>query len=545
MSENISRLSAKKDSQLFEKLSVAALEPPSQQEESIRKLAEEYLVGTAALKGALSFYDFYRPQHLNQKIHLCNGSACLLSGTQEHLRAKLTEHVKDSEIGEMCCLGRCYENHAFHYNGQNFSGATTDITQVLDGKDPLPTIHIPARSALKDPVLILESPSIKTYQLILQKALQRSPQEIIQQITQSGLQGRGGAAFPMGVKLQACRQASGHPKFVVCNADEGDPGSFSDRYLLEYQPHAVIVGMLTAAYAIGAQRAIFYIRAEYPESFTIMEKACQEWEPWLRQHEGFSEFEFKLVKGAGSYICGEESALLSSLEGQRPEVRLRPPYPSEQGLFQKPTLVNNVETLVNVPYILEHGAESYQALGTSGSPGVKLLSLDGNFAKPGILEVAMGTPLKEVIFELAGGFKKPVKALHIGGPLGGLVPMSKIYDLTIDFGSFKKQGFDLGHASILSIPQDYPLIKYLEHLFEFGVQESCGKCFPCRLGTQRGWELLQACHQQKIDRQLFQDLLETMEQGSLCGFGKAVPLPIKHALEYFQEELAPYFQQDE
>ncbi|MDH3710052.1 MAG: hypothetical protein OER04_09205, partial [Cyclobacteriaceae bacterium] len=498
--------------------------------------------GTATLKGALSFYDFLQPDFQNQKVHLCNGSACLLSGTQEELKRQLADHFSESEIGEMCCLGQCYHNRAFQYEGQNYSGKV-DLRDILQNH-PKPQADIPARSALEAPILLSSTNRIDSYQSLLEQVMKQSLQEIIEKILLSGLQGRGGAAFPMGQKLKACQAATSNTKFVVCNADEGDPGSFSDRYLLEYQPHAVIFGMLAAAFCIGASKAIFYIRAEYPESLISIQQACSMWESWLSKQRVFQNFEFKLIKGAGSYICGEESALLSSIEGQRPEVRLRPPYPTEQGLFHQPTLVNNVETLANIPFILEKGHEAYRKLGTTQNPGFKLLSLDGNFNRPGILEVEMGTPLHQVVYEFAGGFNKPVKALHIGGPLGGLVPLAKIKDLTVDFDSFRDQGFDLGHASIVCIPEDYPLIKYLEHLFEFGAKESCGKCFPCRLGTQRGWEMLQSSRDIKINRQLFQDLLDTMEMGSLCGFGKALPMPVKHAMKYFAEELNPYFQNE-
>ena len=244
-----------------------------------------------------------------------------------------------------------------------------------------------------------------------------------------------------------------------------------------------------------------------------------------------------------AYICGEETALLSSIEGQRPEVRVRPPYPTQQGLFNKPTVVNNVETLANVPYILKHGGNAFAAIGTAKSSGTKLISLDGNFNRPGIYEVDMGTPLSLVIQELGGGFKIPVKAMHIGGPLGGLVPISKIENLSIDFDSFAKEGFLLGHASIVCIPETYPLINYIEHLFKFTAHESCGKCFPCRLGSTRGYELIEKAKTEdyKIDTKLMQDLLNTMEAGSLCALGGGLPLPIKNAMKYFENELSPYF----
>jgi NADH:ubiquinone oxidoreductase subunit F (NADH-binding) len=236
--------------------------------------------------------------------------------------------------------------------------------------------------------------------------------------------------------------------------------------------------------------------------------------------------------------------LLSSIEGQRPEVRVRPPYPTQMGLFNMPTVVNNVETLANLPFIADSGGQAYAAIGTDRSKGTKLVCLDGHFNQPGLVEVEMGTPLRTVIDELGRGFRKPIKAMHIGGPLGGLVPVSKIDELTIDFDSFSKAGFLLGHASIVCIPEEYPLIEYLGHLFEFTAHESCGKCFPCRLGSTRGKEMIQKAKDgnYKMPKELFSDLLEALEIGSLCALGGGLPLPVRNALLYFKEELGPYFE---
>ena len=224
-------------------------------------------------------------------------------------------------------------------------------------------------------------------------------------------------------------------------------------------------------------------------------------------------------------------------------MRVRPPYPTQQGLFNKPTVVNNVETLAVLPFIAEHGGKAYAATGRGRSTGTKLVCLDSSFTRPGIYEVEMGTPLNFVIDNLGKGFKRKVKALHIGGPLGGLVPVSKFKDLTVDFESFSQNGFLLGHASVIGIPEEFPMIDYLEHLFEFCAHESCGKCFPCRLGSTRGFELVRKARisTYKIDEELFQDLIDTMETASLCALGGGLPLPIKNALVYFKEELSPYF----
>ena len=260
------------------------------------------------------------------------------------------------------------------------------------------------------------------------------------------------------------------------------------------------------------------------------------------QGSGF-DFEFKIIQAQGSYICGEETALINSIEGQRPEVRIRPPYPAQRGLFNKPTVVNNVETLAAVHYIISEGGAAWKAVGTEKSSGTKLVCLDSFFKRPGIYEVVMGTPMKTVIYELGGGFKSPVKALQIGGPLGGVVPIDKLDDLTLDFESFAKSGFLLGHASVVSIPEDYPMIRYIEHLFDFAAYESCGKCFPCRLGTKRGHEMTTSAIEDGhvIERSLFDDLLTTLEEGSLCAHGGGIPLPIRNIVQYFDSELNAYF----
>jgi NADH-quinone oxidoreductase subunit F len=307
--------------------------------------------------------------------------------------------------------------------------------------------------------------------------------------------------------------------------------------------------MLIAGFVTGADRGVIYIRAEYPESVERMQQALEEF-----RKLGFTgdaifgsdfNYEFKIIKAQGAYICGEETALLSSIEGQRPEVRVRPPFPVHEGLFRKPTVVNNVETLASLYNIIKHGGSAYASIGTPKSSGTKLLSLDGFFNKPGIYEVDMGTPLSEVVYQLGGGFKIKVKALHIGGPLGGLIPIHKIPDLRVDFESFASQGFMLGHASIVSVPDHYPMIAYLEHLFAFTAHESCGKCFPCRLGSTRGKEMLQKAQNDssyKVDVELLYDLLDTLKRGSLCALGGGIPLPVYNALEYFKDELKTHIQ---
>jgi NADH-quinone oxidoreductase subunit F len=546
MSKNLSELAGRKgfSKTLFEELGNAASQNGTPSGSDMDALCDEFLVGKANVYGTVSFYDFLKPENQGKKVYVCNGSACMTAGTQDALKAKLRKQYAVQEIGEMCCLGRCHENNAFHVNGKNYSG--TDIEKFNSAADDV-TAEKYAVGSKGTPVLTAPYGDVKSYYSIFLDALKKSPDELLAELKDSGLRGRGGAGFSMAFKLESCRNSTGEVKFIVCNADEGDPGAYSDRYIMEQRPHAMLMGMMLAGYITGAAYGVVYIRAEYPESITIIEESIA----YLRREQLIGEaiqgssfsFDFKIIKAQGAYICGEETALLSSIEGQRPEVRTRPPYPTQQGLFNKPTVVNNVETLANLPFIFKNGGKAYASIGTVKSTGTKLVSLDGFFNRPGIYEVDMGTPLKVVIEELGGGFRKPVKAMHIGGPLGGLVPVPKIDSLTVDFDSFAREGFLLGHASVVCIPDDYPLIAYLEHLFRFTAHESCGKCFPCRLGSTRGYEMIDKARNSdyKMDKALMNDLLETLETGSLCALGGGLPLPVKNALKYFEMELAPYF----
>lgn len=548
MSKNLSELSGRKglEENLFEQLGIAARTTGTPDLDALDELRDSFLVGKSNLYGAVTFYDFLKPENRGKKVYVCNGSACLTAGTQDKLKERLSGHYAPDEIGEMCCLGRCHENNSFHVDGKNYSGRDIeDIVNIKKGNTPsVETYNV---GSIGTPILTSEYGTIDEYYRIFKECLSRPAESLLSELRDSGLRGRGGAGFSMAFKLESCRNQKDPTKFIVCNADEGDPGAYSDRYIMEQRPHSLLMGMMIAGYITGAAYGVVYIRGEYPESVEIINDAISE----LHQQNllgkningsGF-DYEFKVIKAQGAYICGEETALLSSIEGQRPEVRVRPPYPTIQGLFNKPTVVNNVETLANLPFIMKNGGKAFASIGTQKSTGTKLLSLDGFFNRPGLYEVDMGTPLKDVIDGLGGGFRKPVKAMHIGGPLGGLVPVTEIPRLTVDFDSFAKEGFLLGHASVVCIPEDYPIIQYMEHLFRFTAHESCGKCFPCRLGSTRGAEMLEKAQQgnYKMDVTLMKDLLETLETGSLCALGGGLPLPIKNAMKYFEPELAPYF----
>ncbi|MCJ8329070.1 MAG: NAD(P)H-dependent oxidoreductase subunit E [Lentisphaeria bacterium] len=549
MPENLSRLAGRQglDNNLFEKMGVMARDSGTPSSDDVSALAHEFLVGDASAYGTISFYDFLKEDNKGKSVYVCSGSCCMLAGTQDNLIDEIKKHVPADEIGHMCCLGRCHENGAFNYNGLNYSAQSADqIEALFKGESSTSDTYI--TTAIGTPVLTSEFPGIDPYYELLSTVFEKGQDWALAEIKTSIIRGRGGAGFPMSFKLEGCRSSEGDEKYIVCNADEGDPGAYSDRYIMEEQPHSLLFGMIVAGFIVGASRGVVYIRAEYPESITIITQAIED----LREKKllgddilgsGFS-YDFKVIGAQGAYICGEETAMLSSIEGQRPEVRVRPPYPTVEGLFSKPTVVNNVETLAGVYYILKEGGAAFANLGTVKSTGTKLVSLDGFFKTPGVYEVEMGTPLSQVVNELGGGFNASIKALHIGGPLGGLFPIDMIEKLNIDFESFSENGLLLGHASIVCIPEDYPLVKYLHHLFEFTSLESCGKCYPCRIGAKRGEELLDKAinKSQKIDRELFNDLLETMELGSLCALGGGIPLPVQNALKYFDDELKEYFE---
>jgi NADH-quinone oxidoreductase subunit F len=465
---------------LFEELGIAAKKVGTPSVEKMEELSDAFIVGKANVYGAATFYDFLKPENKGKKVYICNGSACMTAGTQPALKEKLLQHYGEMEMGEMCCLGRCHENSSFHAGGKNYSGKAIDeIASIKKGNTAITDSYHVAEHGT--PVLTAAFPGIKEYYAVLADALKRSADELLNELKTSGLRGRGGAGFPIAIKLDGCRKEISKQKFIVCNADEGDPGAYSDRYLLEQQPHSVLLGMMIAGYIAGADMGVIYIRGEYPEAISITQEAIDELhkQGLLGQHilgSGFN-YNFKVIGAQGAYICGEETALLSSIEGQRPEVRVRPPYPVQQGLFNKPTVVNNVETLACIPWIIKNSGARFSSIGIGRSTGTKLISLDGFFNKPGMYEVDMGTPLSVVVNELGAGFRTPVKAMHIGGQLGGLVPVGKINDLTVDFESFSKNGFLLGHASVVCLPENFPIVKYLEHLFQFTAHESCGKCF--------------------------------------------------------------------
>jgi NADH-quinone oxidoreductase subunit F len=543
VSKNISNLSGRiglKDN-LFKKISENSL---SNSPKDIKDIAKEYNLGVSTLHGAESFYEFLRPSHREKKAFVCNGSACMCAGTQEKLKETLKSKLGDDKVGEMFCLGHCYENKAFHYDGENYAGNDIEkIDQIIKGEkidqDKYFSKSFASTSFLMDDKLS----TIEKFKDHLDVVLKKDKKEIIQSLLNSNLTGRGGAGFPTGMKWDFCSKAPGDKKYVICNADEGDSGAFSDRYLLEDQPLKVIFGMVMCGYVIGSNEGVLYIRGEYPKSIEAINGCINQ----LKQDGLLGEnilgtnfsFDLNICIGQGAYICGEETALIASIEGRRAEVDVRPPFPVTEGLYKKPTVVNNVETLAAAAGILLNGAEKFSAIGNKKSAGTKLVCLDSFFNNPGIYEIEMGTPMKKIFEEIGGGYKEPVKAFQIGGPLGGVVPLSEIDNLNLDFQEFTAKGFMLGHASVVSIPKDFPMTEYIHHLFEFSAEESCGKCFPGRLGSYRGKEMFDQFKSKtaKIPLKLLNELLVTMQKGCLCALCGAIPTPIMNILKYFGDEM--------
>lgn len=378
----------------------------------------------------------------------------------------------------------------------------------------------------------------------LKKALELGAQSIVEQVLQSGLRGRGGAGFPAGIKWRTVMEQDAGQKYICCNADEGDSGTFADRMLMEGDPFSLLEGMIIAGIATGATKGLIYVRSEYPGAIKMLKAAitilCNA--HWLRDNIGGTKhcFEIEVRRGAGSYVCGEESAMLESLEGKRGQVRVKPPIPALSGLFGQPTLVNNVLTLASVPMILADGPDAYKALGVGRSHGTQAFQLGGNIKRAGLVELAFGVTLKTLLEDFGGGTLtgKPFKCAQLGGPLGAYVDASML-DIPMAYEALIEAGAMLGHGGIVAFDQDVDMAKMARFAFEFCAIESCGKCTPCRIGAVRGYETLDkitAGENQEADLELMHDLCAVMEEGSLCAMGGLTPLPVLSALKLFPKD---------
>ncbi|OCJ34349.1 formate dehydrogenase beta subunit [Agrobacterium tumefaciens] len=403
-----------------------------------------------------------------------------------------------------------------------------------------------ARCGVTDP-LSLEDYRANKGMKGLERAVALTPAEIVKQVTDSGLRGRGGAGFPTGIKWKTVADATADQKYIVCNADEGDSGTFADRMIMEGDPFVLIEGMAIAGLAVGATKGYIYTRSEYPHAVMTMEKAID-----IARREGVigasvlgsgRAFELEVRMGAGAYVCGEETSLLNSLEGKRGTVRAKPPLPALQGLFGKPTVVNNVISLASIPVIMDRGAAFYRDFGIGRSHGTIPIQLAGNIRHGGLYETAFGLPLGQLVNEIGGGTitGRPVKAVQVGGPLGAYFPVS-LFDTLFDYEAFTAAGGLIGHAGIVVFDDTADMLRQARFALEFCAVESCGKCTPCRIGSTRGVETVDKISlgiEAERNTALLEDLCETMKFGSLCALGGFTPYPVMSALRHFPQDFAP------
>jgi len=395
-----------------------------------------------------------------------------------------------------------------------------------------------------DPTKLDDALAHGAYETLEKVLISMDPESVIEKIKKSGLRGRGGAGFLTGLKWDYARSAEGSEKYLICNADEGDPGAFMDRALLEGDPHMVLEGMLIAAYAIGASKGYIYVRAEYPIAIEHLKLAIEQAEKYKLLGKNILgtdfNFEIKIKQGAGAFVCGEETALISSIEGRRGQPRPRPPFPTEMGLWEKPTTINNVETLANIPVILKIGANEYAKLGTKKSKGTKIFALAGKVNNTGLIEVPMGITLRELVEDIGGGIPKGkrFKAAQIGGPSGGCVP-AKFLDKPIDYESVKEMGAIMGSGGLIILDETVCMVEIARYFMEFCVKESCGKCPPCRIGTTRMLDILEricAGRGEIKDIPKLEELALQVKNNSLCGLGQTAPNPVLSTLRHFKDE---------
>ncbi|MEK6558488.1 MAG: NADH-quinone oxidoreductase subunit NuoF [Candidatus Margulisiibacteriota bacterium] len=472
--------------------------------------------------------------------------------------AEAIERYPGIELDYTSCNGSCYlepivevwaqGEHVASYHRVKSADVVSILESSLSGESSIELIH-ERRLVLENcgqinPDRIEDYKGKKGYQALRTVLTSMTPKQVVTLILSSGLRGRGGAGFSTGTKWELARRSVSEKKFVICNADEGDPGAFMDRSVLEGDPHRVLEGLAICAYAIGAHEGYIYVRAEYPLAVQRIRKAIED-----AKQQGILgdrclgldwRFSVQVKEGAGAFVCGEETALMASIEGKRGMPTLRPPYPAVKGLWGHPTNINNVETLANIPWIIRHGAEAYAAMGTTKSKGTKVFSLAGKVAKGGLVEVEMGLPLRTLIETLGGGTSsgKPLKAVQLGGPSGGCVPAS-LLDTRVDYEELVATGAIMGSGGVIIMDEETCMVEIARFFLAFTQKESCGKCTFCRIGTKRMLEVLERI---TAGKGVLEDLvtLRTLAQGigsaSLCQLGRTAPNPVLTTLKYFEEE---------
>jgi bidirectional [NiFe] hydrogenase diaphorase subunit len=507
-------------------------------------------------------------QAFEHTLRVCVAAGCLSQhsdqvkqGLEQQIKERGISHCRVKGVG---CMGLCSAGPLVSVRPQEtlYRAVTPDdapaIIESLNGGVPATHLICPtnrpfftqqtkivlANSGEIDPERLEDSIAVGGYQQLAHVLHNLTPGQVIDHITRSGLRGRGGAGYPTGLKWGTVAKASGPRKFVICNADEGDPGAFMDRSVLESDPHRVLEGMAIAAYAVGANEGYIYIRAEYPLAIQRLKTAIRQAE--RVQLLGNSilgtpfAFHVHLRLGAGAFVCGEETALIASIEGKRGQPRPRPPFPAASGLWNAPTLINNVETYANIAPIIGKGPEWFASIGTEQSRGTKVFALAGKIANTGLIEVPMGTPLRTIIHEIGGGIPggHRFKAAQTGGPSGGCIP-AEYLDTPVDYESLTALGSIMGSGGMIVMDESSCMVDVARFFMEFCMSESCGKCVPCRVGTAEMYELLSRIVQGRAsmgEMALLQELCETVKYSSLCGLGQAAPNPVLSTMKYFKDE---------
>ncbi|MBW7887198.1 MAG: NAD(P)H-dependent oxidoreductase subunit E [Bacteroidetes bacterium] len=509
-------------------------------------------------------------QNGKKRILYCSAAGCVSCGAdfvRDTLKAKLQEHHLDKECDVVGtgCMGLCGEgplvktaHDTVLYQNVDESAAEQIVTSHIK-ENRIVTSHqcdISSPFFASQYKIVLENCGkinaesideyigVDGYQALAKVVSEKQPQDVIEEIRKSGLRGRGGAGYLTGLKWDIVSKAKGEQKYIVCNADEGDPGAFMDRSVLEGDPHRVLEGMAIAGYAVGANQGFVYVRAEYPSAIERLKLAIKQAEKagllGSRIFESNFNFRIDIRIGAGAFVCGEETALLASIEGRRGNPRPRPPFPSEKGLWGMPTVINNVETYANIAPIIRNGFEWFSKIGTAKSPGTKVFALAGKIKNTGLIEVPMGIPLRTIIFDIGGGTPDGTefKAAQTGGPSGGCIP-SQHLELPVDYESLATVGSIMGSGGLIVMDSESKMVEVAKFFMQFCMDESCGKCIPCRVGTRHIYGLLDKISKKKgtqDDMILLQELCMMVKETSLCGLGQSAPNPVLSTLRFFRHE---------
>ncbi|HOK18280.1 MAG TPA: NADH-quinone oxidoreductase subunit NuoF [Caldisericia bacterium] len=514
-------------------------------------------------------------------VLICSGAACLSSG-EEAVKNKLMTLINEKNLQdevkviETGCMGPCqygplmivYPDNSFYISlnedkiekivdehfikgrpVKEYLWETPETRKKVEEKKIIPFFEKQLKIVLGncgniDPENIDEYIGTGGYEALAKVLTEMTPEEVIDVVTKSGLRGRGGAGFPTGLKWKFAREAKGDQKFVICNGDEGDPGAFMDRSVCEGDPHTVLEGMAIAGYAIGANKGYIYIRAEYPLSVKRLQLALKQAKKYgligKKILETDFNFDIDIRIGAGAFVCGEETALIASIEGERGQPRPRPPFPAQKGLWGKPTIINNVETLSNIRKIILNGPEWFSSVGTEKSKGTKVFALSGKVINTGLVEVPIGISLREIIFDIGGGIAngKKFKAVQIGGPSGGCVSEQNL-DTPVDYESLTSLGAIMGSGGLIVLDEDNCMVDIAKFFLEFTVDESCGQCIPCRVGLKQMYNILDKITKGKgtmEDITRLEELAKVVKSTSLCALGQTAPNPVLSTLKYFRDE---------